>query len=231
MTMTTCVSALLLSVAVVGYARFLYRCYRAERREADRILRAYTDMKDHLDVLLYQSALEDDAKNRTAERLGVDKRWYHEAWPLAQVTLVLSTPPGGLKSIVPDMLRKMSLRYENPEIQGMLDISAVKGVREYHRFRVVRQEPSFFVGGCGSGVSPLAWESVIFDPEAEPERDHLLVLAQRNRREGASFFCFCFEQITDALEKGLPAEADHDDDCGWAYRAYPASVTPADSIQ
>lgn len=41
MTMTKCVSALLLSVAVVSYARFLYRCYRAERREVDRILRAY----------------------------------------------------------------------------------------------------------------------------------------------------------------------------------------------
>lgn len=56
---------------------------------------------------LHRNDLEkaEEEYNAKLQRLGVTDRWFRHAWPLTQISLIWSGPPGSLCSAIPAALR------------------------------------------------------------------------------------------------------------------------------
>lgn len=90
--------------------------------------------------------------------------------------------------------------------------------------RTNADKPSYFgTAGCGYHVEQEVWTEVFGESCDESDQENLWVLLQLTRHTTDKAVVWFLEQTASRIEKGEVAAGEHDDDSGYAFRAYPAA--------
>lgn len=215
-----------------GLSLFLFWQVRKLRAALDRaqqrIYGFYNDSEEMNHLRQYwkkiEGSEEDKKLSRLAESLGTHLRWYKKAWPVRQISLNISVPRGTLKSSVPSLLRNLPVsQLCSPGIE-MRRFSSDHNVTVLITARTNADKPSYFgTAGCGYHVEQEVWTEVFGEPCDESDQENLWVLLQLNRHTTDKEVVGFLELTASRLEKGEMAAGEHDDDSGYAFRAYPAA--------
>ncbi|WP_336732077.1 hypothetical protein [Pantoea ananatis] len=221
-------------LVAAGICLFLFLLVRTLRAALDRadqkIYGFYSDPEKMNHLREYWTRIEgseeDKKLSRLAESLGTHLSWYKKAWPVRQISLNISAPRGTLKTSVTAMLRTLPVsQLCSPGIE-MRRFFSDQNVTVLITARTNADKPSYFgTAGCGGHVAPDVWTGVFGEQCDEPDQENLWVLLQLTRHTSDNEVVWFLEQTASRIEKGEVAAGDHDDDSGYAFRAYPA--TPA----
>lgn len=217
-----------------GLSLFLYLLVRKLRTELNwvqqKIHGLYNDPEE-MNLLRkhwtrIEESEEDKKLSRLAESLGRHLSWYKKAWPVRQISLHISAPRGTLKTSLPSLLRTLPVSQLCSPGAEMTRFFSDHNVSVLMTARTNADKPSYFgTAGCGGHVVPEVWTAVFGEPCDVSDQDNLLVLLQLTRHTSEKETVWFLEQTASRIEKGEVAAGDHDDDSGYAFRAYPA--TPA----
>lgn len=215
-----------------GLSLFLFWQVRKLRaaldRQQQRIYGFYNDSEEMNHLRQYwkksEGSEEDKKLSRLAESLGTHLSWYKKAWPIRQISLNISAPRGTLKTSLPSLLRTLPVsQLCSPGIE-MTRFFSDHNVTVLMTARTNADKPSYFgTAGCGGHVAPEVWTEVFGEPCDESDQENLWVLLQLNRHTTDKEVVWFVEQTASRIEKGEVAAGDHDDDSGYAFRAYPAA--------
>lgn len=161
------------------------------------------------------------------QRLGVTDRWFRHAWPLRQISLMWSGPPGSLTTGIPAALRaaagEISQNGEgNFSCGGLSDTSLPPGLMWHITSRVTETEPSVFMGDYGDQTRPGAWHRGFKYVRMPDSLERVAILLQGTRHTSADTLALYLLDIADRLERGDADGVKHDDDSGWAFRTFAA---------
>ncbi len=161
------------------------------------------------------------------QRLGVTDRWFRHAWPLRQISLIWSGPPGSLTTGIPAALRaaakELSLNGEgNFSCGGLADAGLPPGLLWHITSRVTETEPSVFMGGYGGQTRPGAWQRGFKYVRMPDTLERVAILLQGTRHTPADTLSLYLLDIADRLQRGDADGIKHDDDSGWALRTFAA---------
>lgn len=161
------------------------------------------------------------------KRLDVTDRWFRHAWPLTQISLMWSGPPGSLKSGIPAALRaaagELSQNGEgNFSGGGLADAGLPPGLMWHITSRVTETGPSVFMGGYGDKTRPGAWQRGFKYVRMPDTLERVDILLQGTRYTPADTLSIYLLDVADRLERGDTDGVKHDDDSGWAFRTFAA---------
>lgn len=169
------------------------------------------------------------------QRLDVTDRWFRHAWPLRQISLVWSGPPGSLTTGIPAALRAAAGELlQNGEgdfsCGGLADASLPPGLMWHITSRVTETEPSVFMGGYGDQTRPGAWRRGFKYVRMPDTLERVAILMQGTRHTRGETLSLYLLDVADRLERGDTDGVKHDDDSGWAFRTFVA-VTATDDYE
>lgn len=166
------------------------------------------------------------------QRLGVTDRWFRHAWPLTQISLMWSGPPGSLTSGIPAALRAAAGELSkngagNFSCDCLTEAGGAPGLMWHIASRVTETEPSIFIDGHGSKTRPGAWRRGFKYVRMPDSLERVAILLQGIRHISAETLSLYLLDVADRLEMGDADGVKHDDDSGWAFRTF-AAVTATD---
>lgn len=181
-------------------------------------------------VRLREQSATDENYEALLRGLGVTDRWFRHAWPLTQLCLMWSGPPGVLRTAIPDALRRMSGSLAEQTAGnftcGSMQRLPATSLQWHLVTRVTAAGRSFFVESYdGDKTPPGLWHREFAQLDVPAEHERVAVLLQGTRHSHTEMLSSFLTVIADRLEKGENACGSHEDDCGWAFRSFPA-VTP-----
>lgn len=166
------------------------------------------------------------------QRPGVTDRWFRHAWPLTQISLMWSGPPGSLTVGIPAALRAAAGELSqngagNFSCGRLTDAGLMPGLMWYITSRVTETEPSVFIETYGDDTRPGAWRRGFKDVLMPDSLESVAILLQGTRHTPAKTLSLYLLDVADRLERGDANGVKHDDDSGWAFRTF-AAVTATD---